>query len=407
MPPSEEREPALDNLTDWRTGFGRLIDSPWFWLAGITLLTAACVQGLLVVAPWDKIDPDFICYWAAGEDRRLGPEPLRRGAPDPDSARARLGQGDRRAGPVRFPPLLLSPLVRRRLRPPGPAGIRRSEGRLVRPQPRAAPAGGLSRCATPSPACRGRCRRWPSPFSASRSSRCSSGQTSILMLFLAALAWKLMKRGNDRLAGAALACLTTKPQLTVVLVLALLLWCARQRRWGVVLGFAATLAALALLGAWIVPAWPIEMLRAAERHPAADGLFPLDRHHLAAGAQDGRPALVGALGTLPGGRPPVPRGAPPCRARSVAAAGRYPVPGPDRPLHPGPLWPPLRFPGPADPGVRPDRPPALREGRHGAPGRACWSCPMSTWASSSSSGRATRAPSASSRSGPSSGFPCW
>ena len=100
------------------------------------------------------------------------------------------------------------------------------------------------------------------------------GQTSIIMLFLAALAWKLMKRGNDRLAGAALACLTTKPQLAVFVVLALMLWCARQRRWGVVLGFAATLAALALLGAWIVPDWPIEMLRAAGRTPPPTAYFP-------------------------------------------------------------------------------------------------------------------------------------
>ncbi len=94
------------------------------------------------------------------------------------------------------------------------------------------------------------------------------------MLFLAALAWKLMARGNDRLAGAALACLTTKPQLAAVLVLLLLIWSARQRRWGVVLGFAATLAALALLGAWIVPNWPIEMLRAAGRTPPPTTYFP-------------------------------------------------------------------------------------------------------------------------------------
>src|SRR5207249_4459241 len=132
-------------------------------------------------------------------------------------------------------------------------------------------------------------------------------------LFLAALAWKLMKRGNDHLAGAALACLTTKPQLAAALVLVLLIWSARQRRWGVLLGFAATLAALALLGAWIVPAWPIEMLRAAglPRRPARRSWSP------------------------------------------------------------------------------------------------CWSCPLLTWASSYSSGSVIPARSASSRSGPSSGSPCW
>jgi hypothetical protein len=59
-----------------------------------------------------------------------------------------------------------------------------------------------------------------------------------------------------------------------VLVLALLIWYGRQRRWGVMIGFAATLAALALVGAWIVPAWPVEMLRAAERTPPPTVYFP-------------------------------------------------------------------------------------------------------------------------------------
>ena len=59
------------------------------------------------------------------------------------------------------------------------------------------------------------------------------GQTAIPILFFAALGWRLLERGSDRLAGVALACLTTKPQVTFVLVLALLLWSARQRRWGV------------------------------------------------------------------------------------------------------------------------------------------------------------------------------
>src|SRR5208337_1220041 len=100
------------------------------------------------------------------------------------------------------------------------------------------------------------------------------GQTSIPILFLVAVAWKLMNRGNDALAGAALACLTTKPQLTAVVVIMLLLWCARQHRWRVAVGFALTLGALSLLGAWIVPTWPIDMLRAAQRTPPPTAHFP-------------------------------------------------------------------------------------------------------------------------------------
>jgi hypothetical protein len=100
------------------------------------------------------------------------------------------------------------------------------------------------------------------------------GQTSILMLFLTALAWKLLKRGSDRLAGAMLACLTTKPQLAAPVVLAVLIWGARQRRWGIVTGFAAALVGLSLFGAAIVADWPIEMLRAAGRTPPPTAYFP-------------------------------------------------------------------------------------------------------------------------------------
>ena len=40
---------------------------PWIWLAAITLLTTACVWGLMAIAPWENMVPDFVCYWAAGE----------------------------------------------------------------------------------------------------------------------------------------------------------------------------------------------------------------------------------------------------------------------------------------------------------------------------------------------------
>ena len=46
---------------------GNLNLRPWIWLAGITLLTTVCVWGLLAVAPWENMVPDFVCYWAAGE----------------------------------------------------------------------------------------------------------------------------------------------------------------------------------------------------------------------------------------------------------------------------------------------------------------------------------------------------
>jgi len=226
-----------------------------------------------MVAPWEKIDPDYICYWAAGKIVAAGQSPYdealqayfqhERGW---DKATDGLGHYD--FLPYYYPPWFAAGCAL--LVPLGYDGAKVAwfalnlELLLL--------AGYLLRDAVP-----GVPRSVPPvavPLFGLSVVALFVGQTSILMLFLAALAWKLMKRGNDHLAGAALACLTTKPQLAAMLVLALLIWCARQRRWGVVVSFAATLAALALLGACIVPAWPIEMLRAAERTPPPTAYFP-------------------------------------------------------------------------------------------------------------------------------------
>ena len=260
-------------MTNWWVRWYRLIDSAGVWLAGITLLTAACVQGLLVVAPWEKIEPDFICYWAAGKIVAAGQSPYDEALQTQiqhergwDKATDGLGHYD--FLPYYYPPWFAAGCAL--LVPLGYDGAKVAwfalnlELLLL--------AGYLLRDAVP-----GVPRSVPPvavPLFGLSVVALFVGQTSILILFLAALAWKLMRRGNDRLAGAALACLTTKPQLAAALVLVLLIWCARQRRWGVVLGFAATLAALALLGAWIVPAWPVEMLRATERTPPPTSYFP-------------------------------------------------------------------------------------------------------------------------------------
>ena len=72
-----------------------------------------------------------------------------------------------------------------------------------------------------------------------------------------------------------LACLTTKPQFAAVLVLALGIWAIRQRRWGVVQGFAATLALLCLASTLVVPSWPMRDARADPADAASHGVFPL------------------------------------------------------------------------------------------------------------------------------------
>ena len=246
---------------------------PWIWLAGITLLTLVCVQGLLVIAPWEKTVPDFICYWAAGKLVAAGESPY-------DEARQtriqhECGWDKATDGldrydflPYYYPPWfaafcsLLIPL--------GYQGAKIAwfslslellflSGYLLRD---AVPGLGRS---VPVVAV---------PLFVLSVISLFVGQTSIPILFFAAVGWRLLEKGSDRLAGVALACLTTKPQVTGVLVLALLLWAARRRRWGVVQGFMLALTALALAGAWIVPDWPIEMVRAGQRTPQPTAYFP-------------------------------------------------------------------------------------------------------------------------------------
>jgi hypothetical protein len=100
------------------------------------------------------------------------------------------------------------------------------------------------------------------------------GQTGILILFLAALSWRLLEGGRDRSAGVALAWLTIKPQLSAVLLLGVLLWLVRQRRWKAVVSFIITLSVLMLASTLVVPSWPVEMLRAPGVTPSPTEYYP-------------------------------------------------------------------------------------------------------------------------------------
>jgi hypothetical protein len=263
----------LETLTGWWARWGRRIDTPWVWLAGITLLSVGCVLGLRAIAPWEKINPDYICYWAAGELVASGRSPY----DEVLQIRVQGGRGWDRAtdglGKYDFLPYYYPPWFAAGCALLVPLGYDRAKAAwfflnlellLI--------SGYLLRDAVP-----GVPQAVPPvmvPVFALSIVALFVGQTSILMLFLVALAWKLIERGSDRLAGAALAGLTTKPQLAAFVVLAVLIWGARQRRWGVITGFAAALAALSLLGAAIVADWPLEMLRASGRTPPPTAYFP-------------------------------------------------------------------------------------------------------------------------------------
>ena len=56
----------------WR---GRIKESPWTWLAGITLLSVALVMAGQAVMPKGKMFPDYITYWTAGKLVASGQSP--------------------------------------------------------------------------------------------------------------------------------------------------------------------------------------------------------------------------------------------------------------------------------------------------------------------------------------------
>src|SRR5271157_4763957 len=233
----------------WR---GMIKESPWTWLAGITLLSVALVMAGQAVMPKGKMFPDFITYWTAGKLVASGQSPY-----DVDRQieiqralgwdRSINGRGVLDFLPYYYPPwfalgcTLLVPL--------GFAGGKLAwfflnlellflTSFVLRDAVPGVPRS-IALVAVPV-----------FLFSVEA---LIAGQTTILILFLTALAWKLLDCHRDRAAGVALACLTTKPQLAAVLVLALGIWGVRQRRWSVFHGFAATLALLCLASSIVVP----------------------------------------------------------------------------------------------------------------------------------------------------------
>lgn len=114
------------------------------------------------------------------------------------------------------------------------------------------------------------------------------GQVAPLVLLLVAAAWRLLQERRDLAAGCALAVLTVKPQLSVFLVGALLLWSFVRGRWMVGAGFGATLAALAAVSTAAFPAWLPSMLAATRTTPMPSTFFP--------GLGATWPVVVGAFG---------------------------------------------------------------------------------------------------------------
>jgi hypothetical protein len=97
------------------------------------------------------------------------------------------------------------------------------------------------------------------------------GQVSVLILSLMAGAWRLLQRGWDRSAGCVLACISIKPQLSTLLLMATLLWLARQRRWQAIGAFVTISALLYGVSTWLIPWWPLQILQNLSAMPLATG----------------------------------------------------------------------------------------------------------------------------------------
>ena len=81
------------------------------------------------------------------------------------------------------------------------------------------------------------------------------GQFAGLILLWLAGSLLALRHGRDVLAGALLALATIKPQMSFLVIPALLLWALGQRRWHFVAGFAGTLTVLAAISFLLLPTW--------------------------------------------------------------------------------------------------------------------------------------------------------
>jgi hypothetical protein len=79
--------------------------------------------------------------------------------------------------------------------------------------------------------------------------------------------WAL-RRGYDIAAGILLALTTIKPQMSILLVPALLLWGVGQRRWRFVGGFGAVMLFLLGISFVLLPSWLAEFLRQVTQYPS-------------------------------------------------------------------------------------------------------------------------------------------
>lgn len=94
------------------------------------------------------------------------------------------------------------------------------------------------------------------------------GQMAVgALAFLMGAFWAL-RREHDWVAGSCLALATVKPQLAILAVPLFLLWSLSNRRWVVLLSFAASLGILFGVSFLLFPPWLSEFIRVTLRYPS-------------------------------------------------------------------------------------------------------------------------------------------
>ena len=88
----------------------------------------------------------------------------------------------------------------------------------------------------------------------------------LIALGISASLWAL-KSGFDELAGIVLAFTTIKPQVVVLIVIFIFLWCIYHRRWRFVAWFLGTMVFLFAIAFLFLPDWVIQNVREIMRYP--------------------------------------------------------------------------------------------------------------------------------------------
>jgi hypothetical protein len=99
------------------------------------------------------------------------------------------------------------------------------------------------------------------------------GQVSILIFALIIIGLQALRTGRDGWAGICLALATAKPQMSFLIVPALIGWAILHRRYRFIAFFGGTMGILLLVSFIILPGWPRDFIKSIQTY-AAQRPFP-------------------------------------------------------------------------------------------------------------------------------------